>query len=159
LNDTFFFSAPQLKRDPLGSPSRNRMRLTAFAAGLLALACAANRKPAAQRPCAASSSGTSSVVYDTSQVHTKPILATIPQLSYPDRARSEGRQGRVVIAFIINADGRPEPSSVAVLTSLDFDLDRAAADWVRAATFEPACLGGRPVRVRIRMPVDFRIIR
>jgi TonB family protein len=99
------------------------------------------------------------MVYDTTQVATKPKILDGPQLSYPDGPRRRGVQGRVVLTLIVNADGKADYRSIRVIQSLDPEIDREATRYAGQANFQPACLAGQPVRVRDKLPIDFKIRR
>jgi periplasmic protein TonB len=98
-----------------------------------------------------------STVYDTTQMTERPVLYDAEPLRYPAKARARGVEGRVLLAVTINADGRPDAQSIQTISSPDSELTNAAVQWVRGARFEPVCLAGRAVRVRIGIPVDFKI--
>ena len=126
---------------------------------ILALACAGNPHSTSDRPCARTSRFSDSTLYDATQVQAKPQVVSGSPIMYPDRARSAGVQGRVVLAVIVSPTGQAERASIRVATRLDPDLDNAAMDYVRTATFQPGCREGRAVRVSVRLPIDFRIFR
>jgi TonB family protein len=101
------------------------------------------------------------VVIDTS-VHRvgeagKPEIIWGPPLRYPEDLRQRGIEGRVVVQAIVDTTGRAEPQTVRVLTSADHGFDGAAKAWLLAAHFRAAYLKGRPVRVLVQLPIDFRI--
>ena len=96
-------------------------------------------------------------VYFLDQVSTKPEVIAGPPIRYPDQARQQGLQGRVVLALIINTNGKAERNSVRVQQSLHPLLDREAVRYARAATFRPACREGRAVRIQTTFPVDFKL--
>ena len=96
-------------------------------------------------------------VYDTTQVTARPRLLTWRGPSYAPELRDRGTQGRVVLSFIVNADGTVEPTSITVVRSDDLGFEPEARRWAQGARFSPGCLSGRPVRVRLAVPVDFRI--
>jgi len=98
-----------------------------------------------------------STVYDTTQVTQRPVLYDANTLKYPGTARARRVQGRVLLAVTVNVDGRPDPQSIETLSSPDAELTDAATHWVRSAMFVPACLSGRSVRVRVAIPVDFKL--
>jgi len=98
-----------------------------------------------------------STVYDTTQMTGRPVLYDAQPLRYPAKARARGVEGRVLLAVTINADGRPDPQPIQMISSPDSELTNAAVRWLRSARFEPVCLAGRAVRVRIGIPVDFKI--
>jgi TonB family protein len=107
-----------------------------------------------QRFCADSALA-DSTVYDTTQVTQRPVIYDAPPLKYPANARAHGVHGRVVLAVTINRDGRADAQSIEAISSPDVELTDAAVRWVRGAKFEAVCRDGRPVRVRVAVPVDF----
>ena len=124
-------------------------------------ACAANSQVAGNS-CGSMSAVTASAdttVYDTTQVTRRAIILERTELHYPDRPRQQGVQGRVVLSVLINAHGRVEASSVRLIESVDHLLDAEAMRYARGAVFQPACLNGRAVRVRVRLPIDFKVFR
>ncbi|MEJ5358330.1 MAG: energy transducer TonB, partial [Desulfobacterales bacterium] len=72
---------------------------------------------------------------------------------YPRLAREMGREGTVVLALAIAADGRLE--DVEILESAGSDFDEEALRAVRASSFRPAVSEGRPVACRAILPVKF----
>lgn len=97
-------------------------------------------------------------IYDTTQVQFRPVLIGGPPLTYPDRARRENVQARVELAVVINPDGRAEPRSIRLVSPVLYrEFVDAAAEYVRLASFTPACRDGQPVRVRVKLPFDFKI--
>jgi TonB family protein len=105
----------------------------------------------------AGSRGDDPTVYDTTQVDEKPIARSGPPLHYPTEARSRRIQGRVLFSLIVDATGLINPSSIVLVQRVHPDLDAEARRWVDHASFWPGCLSGRPVRVRVLIPVDFRV--
>lgn len=80
-------------------------------------------------------------------------------LKYPPVAAKKKQEGRVIVQFIVNKDGRmidPE-----VLRGVNEELDRAALAVVRKMardiTWVPAIQDGEPVRVKFTMPVSFKL--
>ncbi len=124
-------------------------------------ACAANSQ--VSRDHCGSASGmmlaADTAVYDTTQVTKRPVILEGPELHYPDRARQEGIQGRVVLSIVVNADGRVQAGSVRVIESVHHLLDQEAISYAHSAVFQPACLDGRAVRTRVRLPIDFKVFR
>ena len=97
------------------------------------------------------------VVRERNQVTNEPQVREHPDLHYPDRARSEGISGQVWVSVIIGPDGIAEPASVRAIGGMDRDLNDAAARFVADSRYWPGCLDGHPVRVRITVPVSFRV--
>jgi len=65
----------------------------------------------------------------------------------------------VVYSVIINANGRVDAGSITVLRSDHPEFESASRQMIEQAEFSPACLNGEAVRVRIAVPVDFRVKR
>ena len=77
-------------------------------------------------------------------------------LRYPYEAVVYGIEGRVVVGFVVEADGRV--SNAEVLSSPDPTLSEAALSVVRRSPrWEPGKLNGQPVRVRLSFPIDFNL--
>lgn len=76
-------------------------------------------------------------------------------VSYPDEARTSGIEGRVVLQFVVSETG--QPTQVQVVRPVSPLLDAAAVEAVRATRFTPGKTRGRPVRVRMTIPITFRL--
>jgi TonB family protein len=126
---------------------------------VLTAGCAANSASGHSASCTAGSLDPSdTTVYDTTQVNVRPILVTGPDLHYPDRLRIAGIEGHVVLSLVVNSNGRADPASIKAVWPVDPAFVAEAIRYARLASFRPACLNDRAVRVRVRMPVDFRIV-
>lgn len=79
-----------------------------------------------------------------------------PRPQYPEHARREGRQGRVLLRVLVDAEGKPITVEVNRSSGSE-SLDRAAADAVRRWHFSPARKGDTPVESWVRIPVDFQL--
>lgn len=75
---------------------------------------------------------------------------------YPELARLAEAEGRVVLTVLVGDDGRVRDVQV-VSSDAAPTLERAAIEAVRAWLFAPARQGGRPVAVRIEIPIEFRL--
>ena len=79
-------------------------------------------------------------------------------LKYPQEAVSEGIQGTVDVAFIIEKDGNV--SNVEVVRGVSEELDAEAVRVVAASPkWKPGKVAGRAVRTRVVIPVEFRLRR
>jgi protein TonB len=77
-------------------------------------------------------------------------------MKYPPKAEVEGIQGRVVLQFIVKADGHIE--NVRIAKSVDPLLDKEAIRLIKAMPrWEPGMQGGEKVDVRYTLPVTFRL--
>ncbi len=75
-------------------------------------------------------------------------------LRYPQRAAEAGIQGRVIVEFVVEADG--SVSNVEVLRGVDTSLDQEAVRVIESSPrWEPGEQRGEPVRVRFTFPINF----
>jgi protein TonB len=96
-------------------------------------------------------------VFDTTQVSRKPEVVSGPSLRYPDELRQQRISGGVVYSLIVNAYARADRRSIRVLRSDDLEFERASREYLAEAVFSPGCLNGQAVRVRVRLPIDFKV--
>jgi len=79
-------------------------------------------------------------------------------LRYPSLAIETGIQGRVIVDFIIEKDGKV--SNVQVTKSVHHLLDNEAVRVIKVSPkWKPALFAGQPVRVKISVPVEFKLKR
>ncbi len=76
-------------------------------------------------------------------------------IQYPEMARRSGIEGRVFVQFVVDEQGRP--SEVRAVRGIGGGADEAAVNAVRNARFTPGLQRGRPVKVRMSLPVTFRL--
>lgn len=77
-------------------------------------------------------------------------------VKYPRSAIESGIQGRVVVEFIIEKNG--EVSSVKVVKSVSDALDAEAVKVVSASPkWKPGMKSGAPVRVKMAIPIEFKL--
>lgn len=83
-------------------------------------------------------------------------LASIQsKIKYPEMARKAGVEGRVIVQFIVDEEGNVRDAQV--VRGLGAGLDEVALNAVRQAKFEPGMQRGKPVRVKMSLPVTFRL--
>jgi protein TonB len=92
-----------------------------------------------------------------SLVENPPELLAAPVPPYPARLRDAGVAGLVIVQVVVDTTGRPEAGSLRVAQSSNAGFDAAAVATIRQALFRPARVWGRPVRVLVRVPVEFRV--
>lgn len=100
---------------------------------------------------------TANQVYLESVVEEKPEPLSGPPLQYPELLRQAQIQGRVLVEAIIDTTGRAEQSSIKIVQSPHPGFDQPAKSYMRQALFRPARVHGRPVRVLVRLPIDFKL--
>lgn len=77
-------------------------------------------------------------------------------IKYPESAVREGIQGRVMVDFIIEKDGRV--TDVRVIKSVSEELDAEAVKVVSASPkWKPGRMNGNKVRTSMTIPVEFRL--
>jgi hypothetical protein len=84
-----------------------------------------------------------------------PQLISHNPLVYPFNEQRIEREGRVWLQFIVDREGRPEPSSFCVLLTDGTGFTASALQWFRAARYVPAKLLDRPVRWLVFQEVRF----
>lgn len=79
-------------------------------------------------------------------------------LKYPESALRDGIQGRVMVDFIIDKDGKV--TDVRVVRGIDPDLDAEAIRVVSASPkWKPGRVNGNKVRTSMTIPVEFRLTK
>ena len=113
--------------------------------------------------------GRAATIYNLSEVDKRPQfqhgeeaqflkLWVHKYLKYPDAAVAQGLHGRVLVQFVIEANGAL--SQVEVLRSVDPLLDNEALRVVAASPkWKPATKNGEAVRCRYVIPVQFSLKR
>lgn len=77
-------------------------------------------------------------------------------VKYPKEAQDQGKQGRVIVQFVVNKDG--SISNDTIVRSVDPLLDAEALRVVRSMpNWTPGKQKGEAVRVRFTLPVTFRL--
>lgn len=77
-------------------------------------------------------------------------------IKYPKDAQKSGIQGRVLVTFIVEKDGKI--SDPKVLKSVHKSLDKEALSVVKSMPkFEPGSLNGKVVRTKYTLPVTFKL--
>ncbi len=83
----------------------------------------------------------------------KPVYQ--PDAEYTDKARKKKIQGSVVVSIVVTDEGKVRDAQIA--SGLEKDLDKQALKAVSTWKFEPATKDGKPVAVRIKVEVDYRL--
>ena len=77
-------------------------------------------------------------------------------LKYPEKALMDGAQGRVMVDFIIEKDGKV--TDVRVVKGVSPELDAEAVKVVSASPkWKPGRVAGNKVRTSVTIPVEFRL--
>ena len=88
---------------------------------------------------------------------TQTLLNTIAQkLKYPQKAIDDQIEGRVVLQFIVDKQGKI--TDIQVLRGITPELNQAAIDVVRALPdWNPGMQDGEPVNVKYTLPIVFKL--
>lgn len=91
-----------------------------------------------------------------SQGYDKPPVPTyIQSAPLSDQARAEKFQGVVLVSVLVTEDGLP--TDLRVEKSIGHGLDEKAIEAVGQYRFKPAMKDGKPVAVRVKIEVNFRL--
>lgn len=83
-------------------------------------------------------------------------LAGLQQcVKYPDMARKAGIEGRVIVQFIVNKEGKVE--NPRIIRGIGGGADKEALRCVEQSEFTPGMQRGVPVRVQYSLPVVFKL--
>lgn len=77
------------------------------------------------------------------------------KIEYPEKALYAGIQGKVIIQFIVNEEGKVEDPRV--IRGIGGGCDEEAIRVVKTAQFKPGKQRGRPVRVQYSLPIFFKL--
>ena len=83
------------------------------------------------------------------------LRALQQKINYPEIAGKAGIEGRVIVQFIVDKQGRV--TAPRVIRGLGGGCDEEALRVVREARFRPGFQRGRPVNVKMTLPITFRL--
>ena len=84
-------------------------------------------------------------------------VLTSPLPVYPDLLRQAGVQGKVVLEAVVDTTGRVLAQSISLVSVTNPGFVAPARQALLATLFRPAMVGGKPVRMRVRIPYEFAI--
>jgi len=78
---------------------------------------------------------------------------------YPPVMQSAGIPGKVVLQFVVNTDGKVDPSSIKVVSSTHKAFEEPARTGITSSSchFKPGKSRGSPVRVLVQQAVSFKV--
>jgi protein TonB len=77
-------------------------------------------------------------------------------VKYPEAAMKAGTQGRVLVTFIVEADGTV--TNIKVVKKVSDEIDAEAVRVIKAMPkWKPGMQNGKAVRVKYTIPVTFRL--
>ena len=77
------------------------------------------------------------------------------QIRYPQSARQAGIEGRVILQFIVDEQGRV--TDTKVIRGISDDCDEEALRVVSQAQFRPGKQRNKNVKVKMSLPVTFKL--
>ena len=77
------------------------------------------------------------------------------RISYPEKARRAGIEGQVVTEFASMPNGTAD--CIKVVSGLTPEIDQVVAEVVASSRFIPGQVDGKPVKVRMELPVIFAL--
>jgi TonB family protein len=86
-------------------------------------------------------------------VEERPERISSPPARYPDI------EGRVLVEVVIDTSGHAERGSMRILSSTHQLFEGPAREVVQSSLYSPGKIQGRPVRVRVQVPINFTIAR
>ena len=83
------------------------------------------------------------------------MAAVVEKMQYPETARKEGVEGRVFVQFVVSEEGSVE--NVVVTRGIGAGCDEEAIRVVSSLKFTPGMQDGKAVKVRLSLPVTFKL--
>ena len=87
---------------------------------------------------------------------SQPSLLSKVEPEYSEEARKAKWQGTVILALVVDDQGRPQ--NLKILRSLGLGLDQKAIEAVEKWRFKPGMKDGKPVPVMATIEVNFRLL-
>jgi TonB family protein len=97
-------------------------------------------------------------IYRTVEVMPEPmggLEAIKKKLIYPDKAKEDGIEGIVDVEIVVDEFG--EVTNAEVVKGIGYGCDESARIAVYYTKFKPGLQKGKPVKVQMTIPVEFKI--
>ena len=101
-------------------------------------------------------SGNGSSSFGNGFALTQARYRDAPRPDYPESARRDGREGRVLLRVLVDDQGRSKRVEINSSSGSDA-LDRAAAEAIKRWRFHPARYGDKAVESWLRIPIEFHL--
>ncbi len=130
---------------------------------IVVFACTEDMEPQSNEQANESSLATEGEVFDLAEELPHPVDGMSAfyeyvsrELKYPEQARRNGIEGRVYVQFVVEKDG--SLSQIEALKGIGAGCDQEAVRVLQSApAFKPGTQRGKPIRVRMQLPVTFRL--
>lgn len=100
-----------------------------------------------------------SETYDATEVESQVAVKSGFRPEYPAAMRASGAEGRVVVQFIVNAEGKTDSSSIRILSSTNEMFAESVRRALIKSRFQPATIGGKSVAQLVQQLFVFRLDR
>jgi protein TonB len=94
-------------------------------------------------------------VFLEAQVDDPPALVSAGPNRYPEVLRAAGIAGRVVVKFVIDTTGHPEPNTIQIVSTPHPGFANAAKEMVSKSVFRPGKVRGQAVAVLVQQAINF----
>ena len=88
---------------------------------------------------------------------TSFVMWVSQNVQYPAQAKEQGIGGRIIVQFVVDAEGRVAPSSIELLKGEDILFAEAARVLALSPHWEPGTFEGKPVPVMFTIPLVFSL--
>jgi len=92
-------------------------------------------------------------------VDKPPSLQFIRSVRYPEGLRSAQITGRVILQVVVDANGRPDTTTMSVIQGTYREFALEAIDALKTAQFRPTFIEHCAVPSLVRLPFDYKIGR
>lgn len=103
----------------------------------------------------ATSANMNAVIFNEGETDEELVPVSIHPIPYPDRAKTLGVEGVLVIEIVIGITGKVE--EVCIVKSPHSSFDSEVKKQVKKWLFSPAKNKGVPVRVKARKEIEFKL--
>lgn len=86
-------------------------------------------------------------------------VARVLSRRYPSQLRDSGIEGRVVVQFVVDRNGRVEPGTIKIISSSHDGFSDPSRAAVTEFRFRPAKRNGQNVRQIVQLPVTWQVDR
>lgn len=98
-------------------------------------------------------------VYDASEVESQVAIKSGFRPEYPVSLRNSGVEGRVIVQFIVTADGKTDASSIRILSATNDQFAESVRQALLKSKFRAAKIGSRTVPQLVQQLFVFKLDR
>jgi protein TonB len=94
-------------------------------------------------------------IFLENQVDDPPVIISPGPMRYPEVLKAAGIAGRVMVKFVIDSTGHPEPSTIQIVSTPHPGFAAAAKELVSKSVFHPGKVHGQAVAVLVQQAINF----